>query len=143
MALFRRREREAEARRLAATKAAYEELGQVALRGVEPIGGVRWRQHVKVAGRVRAMRVQPWAEVASLELTIADRTGGLTVVFLGRRQIAGVRLGARIVAEGRVTAIRGQLAIMNPEYQLLPVEVDLPAWTEDNPGRSAAPTHSD
>jgi RecG-like helicase len=130
VALFRRRERAADASRLAATEAAYEELGRVALAGAEPIGGVRWRRHVKVAGRVRAIRVQPWAEVASLELTIADRTGGLTVVFLGRRQIAGVRLGARIVVEGRVTAIRGQLAIMNPEYQLLPPQVPLPTWTD-------------
>lgn len=129
MGLFDRSAKAAEARRLAESRAALEELGRVALEGCVPISQVRWRDYVKVTGRVRAMRVQPWAEVASLELTLGDGTGGITVVFLGRRQIAGIRLGSRLVVEGMVTATRNQLAIMNPRYQLLPAEVALPTWT--------------
>jgi RecG-like helicase len=124
--LFDKGARAAEAQRVADTARAMEELGRVALDGVVPIGGVRWRDRVKVAGKVRAMRVQPWAEVASLELTVGDGTGGLTVVFLGRRQIPGIRLGSRIVVHGMVGASRGQLAMLNPRYQLLPAEVSLP-----------------
>jgi len=126
VALFNKAAKDAEARRVADTARAMEELGRVALDGCVPIGTVRWRDRVKVAGKVRAMRVQPWAEVASLELTVGDGTGGLTVVFLGRRQIPGIRLGSRIVVHGMVGATRGQLAMLNPRYQLLPTEVPLP-----------------
>lgn len=133
MALFKRAAKAAEAERLAETARSYAELGRLALDGCTPIAQVRWRQQVKVAGKVRAMRVQPWADVASLELTIADATGGLTVVFLGRRQIAGIHLGARLVVEGMVGASRDHLVVMNPRYQLLPAEVPLPDWAPTDP----------
>jgi RecG-like helicase len=85
-----------------------------------PIGEVRWRDRVRVSGRVRSMRVQPWSGVGSLECTIVDDTGGLTLVFLGRSSIGGIRLGTRLVAEGTVAASRDRLAILNPVYELLP-----------------------
>jgi RecG-like helicase len=128
MKLLNRRAKAAEAARAAEAKLVMEELGRLALTDVEPIDGVRWRRRVKVAGRVRAMRVQPWAEIASLELTLGDGSASITVVFLGRRQIPGIRLGSPLVVEGMVSTIRGQLAIMNPEYQLLPPKIPLPAW---------------
>lgn len=127
MALFSRTDKAAEARLKAETEAAFAELGRVALEGVIPIGQVEWRAKVKVAGRVKALRVQPWSEkIQSLELTLIDGTGGLTVVFLGRRHIGGVRLGSRLVVEGTVAETRKQLALLNPAYQLLPHEVTLP-----------------
>lgn len=87
----------------------------------KPIGDCRWRQRVRVRGRIRALRVQPWAGgIATLEATLVDATGGLTVIFMGRPRIAGLRLGAWIEVEGMVLENRGQLAIMNPEYSLLP-----------------------
>ena len=90
------------------------------LENVVPIADVRWREHVKVAGRVRAMRVQPWADgVATLEITVADDTAALVAVFLGRRHIGGIRLGTELAIEGMVVASRGQLAILNPVYTLL------------------------
>ena len=127
MALFSRTDKVAEARLRAETDKAFEELGNIALDGVIPIADVEWRARVKVAGRVKALRVQPWSEkIQSLELTVVDGTGGLTVVFLGRRHIGGVRLGARLVVEGTVAETRNQLALLNPAYQLLPHEVPLP-----------------
>jgi hypothetical protein len=89
----------------------------------KPIGECRWRERVRVEGRVRALRVQPWeGGVATLEATIVDDTGGLTVIFIGRQHIAGLRLGARVEVEGMVIESRGQLALMNPEYALLPLD---------------------
>src|SRR5207302_926881 len=55
-----------------------------------PIGDVHHRDRVTVAGRVKGLRVQPRAGVAALQCTLADETGEITVVFLGRRQVAGV-----------------------------------------------------
>ena len=92
-----------------------------------PIADVKWREKVKVAGRVKALRVQPWADqVASLELTLADETGGITVVFLGRRTLGGVHLGTHLIVEGMTSEHHRLLTILNPAYQLLPRQVELP-----------------
>jgi len=84
-----------------------------------PIAGVTWRQRAKVKGRVKAVRVQPLAGVPTLECTVYDETGGLAVVFLGRREIPGIRPGTTLTAEGMVADHQGRLAILNPAYQLL------------------------
>ena len=86
---------------------------------ITPIGEVRWRTHARIRGRIRSLRVQPWANVATLECVVVDDTGGLLLVFLGRRRVAGIELGRRVIAEGMVGNQRGYLAILNPEIQLL------------------------
>ncbi len=127
MALFTRNSKRVEAERVAETKAAFDELGRLSLEGVIPIADVKWREHVKVAGRVKALRIQPWAEqIASLELTLADDTGGITVVFMGRRTLGGVKLGTHLVVDGMASESHGLLTILNPAYQLLPRQVALP-----------------
>jgi hypothetical protein len=93
--------------------------GEVATRTLIPIGKVKWRSYVRVQGRIRSIRVQPWADVGSLECTVIDETGGLLLIFLGRRTIAGVELGRHVVAEGMVGEHRGYLAILNPVIELL------------------------
>jgi RecG-like helicase len=87
--------------------------------GVTPIASVSYRQRARVAGRVRSMRVQPWSGVATLECTLVDATGGLTIVFLGRKHVAGIAPGTRLVAEGTVGDHGGHLAILNPDYRIL------------------------
>jgi len=72
-----------------------------------------------VQGRVRSLRIQPWAGVATLEATLVDDTGGVTVVFLGRREVPGIHCGSRLVVEGMAGAHRGRLAILNPDYELV------------------------
>lgn len=86
----------------------------------DPIGSVSFRQVVSVEGVVRSLRVVPWVETSPvLECTIYDDTGGLTLVFLGRPTIHGLKLGTRIAAHGRVVEARHRLALMNPVYDLL------------------------
>jgi RecG-like helicase len=84
-----------------------------------PVAHARWRDHVKVAGRIRSVRVQPRVGVPTLECTLVDDTGGITLVFLGRRKLAGITCGRRLVAEGTVGEHHGRLAILNPSYELL------------------------
>ena len=84
-----------------------------------PIGEVEWRSTACIEGRVRSMRVQPWADVASLECTLVDETGGITVVFLGRRKISGVHPGTIMRVEGVSGSHRGKLAMLNPDYELV------------------------
>lgn len=84
-----------------------------------PIGELRWRTVARIRGKVSSMRVQPWADVASLECVVVDPTGGVLLVFLGRRQVPGVELGRALEAKGMVGESRGYLAILNPEIELL------------------------
>ncbi len=85
-----------------------------------PIAEVVWRRPARVSGRVRSMRVQPRAGVPTLECTLVDRSGGLTLVFLGRRAAPGIDLGRRVVVEGVVGEHQRRLAILNPHYEVLP-----------------------
>lgn len=127
MGLFSRSAKRAEIQKTVHRDEAFEMLGQQALSDVIAISDVKWRQKVKVAGRVKALRVQPWADqVASLEITLADETGGITVVFLGRRTIGGINLGSHLVVEGMTSEHHRLLTILNPAYQLLPRQVALP-----------------
>ncbi len=87
--------------------------------GTIPIGAVEHRQRVMVSGRIRSMRVQPWSGVPALECTLADDSGGVAVVFLGRREVPGIAVGVRLKAQGVVGEHHGQLAILNPVYEIL------------------------
>jgi hypothetical protein len=86
---------------------------------ISPIGEARWRANARVHGFIRSMRVQPWADVASLECIVVDETGGILLVFLGRRKVAGIELGREVIAEGMVGQSRGYLAILSPDLELL------------------------
>jgi hypothetical protein len=83
-----------------------------------PIADVRWRQRVRVHGRVQAVRVEPMAGSPTMECTLVDETGGVSIVFFGRRHIDGVEIGAVLTATGMAIEHRGRLAIVNPLYEL-------------------------
>ncbi len=87
--------------------------------GTTPIAEVKWRDRVRVAGRVRSIRVPTGAATANLECTLIDSTGAILLVFQGRRRIPGVQQGVKLVAQGTVGAWQGSLAILNPEYELI------------------------
>jgi hypothetical protein len=93
--------------------------GDTADDGVTPIGELRWRAPARIRGRVRSLRVQPWAGVATLEAVVVDESGGVVLVFLGRRRVAGLELGSTVVASGMVGQSRGYLAILNPTLELV------------------------
>ena len=84
-----------------------------------PIAEVQWRQRARVEGRVRSMRIQPWAGVPTLECTLVDATGGVAVVFLGRREVAGIHPGTCLAVEGMVGEHHGRLAMLNPAYDFV------------------------
>jgi amino acid transporter len=86
--------------------------------GETPIASVRLRQHAKVRGRVTALRVEPLGGAPSLECVLTDESGGVCVVFFGRRQIEGIRIGATLTVDGMAIDHRGRLAIVNPVYEL-------------------------
>jgi hypothetical protein len=71
--------------------------------------------------------VQPVATSPSLEVVVSDATGRFTGVFLGRREIPGVALGATIALSGMVANRKGHLAMLNPAYEVLAEAVAIPS----------------
>jgi amino acid transporter len=90
--------------------------------GVVPISQVSYRQRALVQGRVRSVRVSPISGSPALMAELCDATGGVTLVFYGRRAIAGLEPGVPMRAEGMLGQHNGHLAIANPTYELLPSE---------------------
>jgi hypothetical protein len=89
---------------------------------VQPIGSVRWRERAAVEGRVRSVSVSPVKGSPALEAELYDTSGGISLVFYGRRSIPGIEPGAKMRVEGMVGEMAGHLAMANPTYELLPRE---------------------
>jgi amino acid transporter len=92
--------------------------GRYQVDGCTPIAEVRYRDRVRLGGRVRAVRVAPQHDAPLLELVLDDGTAAISVVFFGRRGLAGVDVGVHIVAEGTVGLHHNRLALLNPAYEL-------------------------
>ncbi|CAN2222117.1 PotE Amino acid transporters [Candidatus Nanopelagicaceae bacterium] len=86
---------------------------------VTPIGQIEWRKRSKVHGRVTSISTAPRGSAPMLQVEIWDETGGVTLNFLGRRDIAGLEVGMEVRAEGMVGEEEGALTILNPSYELL------------------------
>ena len=86
---------------------------------VTPIQKVEWRKRSKVHGRVTSISTAPRGSAPMLQVEVWDETGGITLNFLGRREIAGLEVGMEMRAEGMVGEEEGQLTILNPSYELL------------------------
>ena len=69
---------------------------------------------------MKTVRVQPLSEVPTLQCVLVDGSGqAITLVFLGRPSISGLRSGSMLMAEGMVGKHRGKLAMINPAFELL------------------------
>jgi len=88
--------------------------------GVVAINQLRYRERARIEGRIRSVEVRPKDEAPVLEAVVADDTGGVSLVFLGRREIRGVAPGRRVRVEGMVATYEGRLAMRNPRLILLP-----------------------
>lgn len=84
-----------------------------------PIGEIEWRKRAHVQGQVTSIKSAPRGSAPYLQVEVWDQTGGVTLQFLGRREIAGLEVGSQIRAEGMVGEEEGSLTILNPSYELL------------------------
>jgi RecG-like helicase len=88
--------------------------------GCNPIGELQPRTVAKVVGEISSVRIVPRAGAPSLEVGVTDGRSVLTAVFFGRRKIAGVNPGRRLVVEGMVAPLGNRVYMYNPVYELLP-----------------------
>jgi hypothetical protein len=78
------------------------------------------RQRVKVCGVIRGVTLRPVGGVPALEAEVYDGSGTLSVIWLGRRRIAGIDPGVHILVDGRIGDQHGHLTMFNPAYTLQP-----------------------
>ena len=87
-----------------------------------PIGELQARDERTVVGEITSLRIVPQRDGSPwLEATISDGTGSMIAMWTGRRRIAGVRPGQRLIVVGRGSAsgTGGRLMMLNPAYELL------------------------
>jgi amino acid transporter len=86
---------------------------------ITAIGEIQWRKRAQVQGRVTSIKTAPRGSAPTLQVEIWDETGGVSLQFLGRREIAGLEVGSQMRAEGMVGEEEGSMVILNPSYELL------------------------
>ncbi|MFC7482858.1 OB-fold nucleic acid binding domain-containing protein [Luedemannella flava] len=90
----------------------------VARHGCQPAREAERGQLVSVTGRLRTVVYTPRTTVPTLEADLYDGSDVVTLVWLGRRQIAGIEPGRALTARGRVALRDDRKVIYNPYYEL-------------------------
>lgn len=98
---------------------AADEAERSAALGGTPCAELRDRTRTTVSGVLRTVTLRPRAGVPALEAELFDGSGTLSVIWLGRREIAGVEPGRRVTVEGLVSCIDGRSVMYNPRYELV------------------------
>jgi amino acid transporter len=83
-----------------------------------PIAECADHELVDVAGTLRAVTLRPRGTSLTMEAELWDGTGSINLIWLGRRDILGVRPGRRIIVRGRIARINDERTMYNPSYQL-------------------------
>ena len=78
------------------------------------------RELVSLRGTLRTVTLRPRGGVPALEAELDDGSGILTIVWLGRRRIAGIGPGRSLQVQGRIGVHEGTRIIYNPRYELIP-----------------------
>lgn len=89
---------------------------------VVPIAELAARREGTIVGEITNMRIVPRPDGSPwLEATVSDGTGVMIAMWTGRKRIAGVRSGRRLMLTGRGAPIgpSGRLLVYNPRYELL------------------------
>ena len=86
--------------------------------GLLCVGEAPDRERVVLQGTLKTVTLQPRGGVPALESELYDGTGSLTLIWLGRRRIAGIDPGRVIRIEGRIGVHQGRRIMYNPHYEL-------------------------
>lgn len=71
-----------------------------------------------INGRLRTVVYTPRTNLPTLEADLYDGSDVVTLVWLGRRNIAGVEPGRQLTVKGRVAIRDDRKVIYNPYYEL-------------------------
>jgi hypothetical protein len=86
--------------------------------GCCPIAEAGDRQRVDLQGTLRTVTLRPRGGVPALEAELYDGSALVTLVWLGRRRIAGIEPGRAVKVTGRVGVQDKARLMYNPRYEL-------------------------
>jgi hypothetical protein len=86
--------------------------------GCCPIAEAVDRERVELRGSLRTVTLRPRGGVPALEAELYDGSAVITLVWLGRRRIAGIEPGRAIKVTGRVGVQNKVRVMFNPRYEL-------------------------
>jgi hypothetical protein len=86
--------------------------------GCCPIEEAGDRQRVELQGSLRTVTLRPRGGVPALEAELYDGSALITLVWLGRRRIAGIEAGRAVKVCGRVGVQNKVRVMFNPRYEL-------------------------
>jgi hypothetical protein len=92
--------------------------------GGRPLGrqvrDVRPRSRLVVTGTICAAETIDLGGSPTYRIVLDDGTGELELLFLGRRTVGGLVVGAHCSVEGTAQLARGRFVVWNPLYKLEP-----------------------
>jgi hypothetical protein len=86
--------------------------------GCCPIADAVDRQQVDLQGSLHTVTLRPRGGVPALEAELYDGSGVITLIWLGRRRIAGIEPGRQIKVRGLIGAHDHMRVMFNPRYEL-------------------------
>jgi hypothetical protein len=86
--------------------------------GCRMVADVDDRRFVDLHGSLRTVTLRPRGGVSALEAELYDGSGVVTLVWLGRRRIAGIEPGRSLTVSGRTGIQDGTRVMYNPRYEL-------------------------
>ena len=104
---------------------------------VTSIAAARPQAKVDVRGVIRAVDAVSVGGIAACRCTLADDTGEIDLLFLGRPAMAGLGQGRRCRAVGTAAARGLRTVVWNPRYWLQRPAPSRPAGTVPPRGRPA------
>lgn len=93
---------------------------QHGVEGVTPIAQAPDREPVVLRGTLGSVTLMPRGGVLTLEAELRDGSGAVTLIWLGRRHIAGIEVGRSLSVWGRIGRHDGRRVLYNPRYELKP-----------------------
>lgn len=85
---------------------------------LDTVDAVDDRRKVRLSGYISSLVVLPRNAAPSVEAELADGTGTIALVWLGRDQLPGIEPGTRVEVSGFAARRGGQRVMYNPRYEI-------------------------
>lgn len=87
--------------------------------GFDSVKEITGRRKVHLTGFISSLVIHPRSTARTVEADLFDGTGSITLIWLGREEIAGIEPGTRLAVTG-FAALRGHHRVMyNPRYEII------------------------
>jgi hypothetical protein len=107
--------------------------------GATRISDLRVQDRAKVTGTISSAQTTAIGSSLGYRCVLADGTGQLDLLFLGRPVIAGLATGTRCSIDGVVAARGARLAVWNPRYEVQPAQAPPVTGAESSAADAARP----